>query len=301
MKFTVDAVGRGKRLDVWLHEKLPDLSRSRIKSLIKSGDITVEGTKITPHTHIVPDMQVSVNIPTAEQTELVPENIPLDILFEDEDIVVINKSAGMVVHPAPGHSSGTLVNALLFHCNDLHGIGGELRPGIVHRLDKDTSGVIVVAKNEAAMENLSAQFKNREVHKEYLAIVHGVPEPASGTIETLIGRSRHDRKKMSVSSPVGRKAVSHYKVLKSLEDSALVRVHIETGRTHQIRVHMAHIGHPVIGDKVYCSAKRAAQCTVKAERQMLHSAYIKFKHPVTGKFMEVEAPLPQDFPVDFFE
>lgn len=285
---------QGKRIDVWLHEQMPDVSRSRIKGLIKSGEIFVDGMRLTPHTHVTAGMEVVVEIEESVDVGLVAEDIPLDILFEDHDIVVVNKRAGMVVHPAPGHSGGTLVNALLFHCDDLRGVGGELRPGIVHRLDKDTSGAIVVAKHQQALENLSAQFKNREIKKEYLAIVYGVPKEKKGTIETVIGRSRHDRKKMSVSSPVGREAVSHYEVLESFGKCSYVKVRIETGRTHQIRVHMAHIGHPVIGDSIYCSKKRQREWVDSVSRQMLHAAHIEFKHPATGEVVVIDAPLADD-------
>lgn len=250
--------------------------------------------RLTAHKHVVAGLDIEVDIHEPEDIGVVAENIPLDILFEDHDIIVINKKAGMVVHSAPGHYTGTLVHALLFHCSDLLGVGGELRPGIVHRLDKDTSGAIVVAKNEQAMGNLCAQFKNREVRKEYLTIVYGVPEPSRGTVETLIGRSSHDRKKMSVSSPVGRESVSHYEVLDDFGKCSYLRVRIETGRTHQIRVHMAHIGHPVLGDVVYCSPKRRRELGDDFPRQMLHAAYIKFKHPVSNEFMEIDAPLPED-------
>ena len=279
---------------MWLHEQLPEFSRSRIKALIKSGEITVEGVRLTAHTNVTTGMLVDINVHEAVETDLVPEDIPLDILFEDHDLIVVNKPAGMVVHPAPGHETGTLVHALLFHCHDIKGIGGELRPGIVHRLDKDTSGAIIVAKNEQAMENLCAQFRNREIRKEYLTVVYGIPNPPTGTINTVIGRSIHDRKKMSVTSPVGRESVSHYELLEAFEASSFLQVRIETGRTHQIRVHMSHIGHPVLGDSVYCSRKRQREWEGRVSRQMLHAARIKFKHPVSGEPIEIEATLPKD-------
>jgi 23S rRNA pseudouridine1911/1915/1917 synthase len=291
---SASAIDQGKRMDVWLHEQMPEFSRSRIKALIKSGEITVDGMRLTAHKHVATGMEVEVNLHEVVDVGVIAEDIPLDILFEDHDFIVINKKAGMVVHPAPGHSSGTLVNALLFHCHDLRGVGGELRPGIVHRLDKDTSGAIIVAKHEQAMEHLCAQFKNREIKKQYLTIVYGVPELSKGTIETMIGRSNHDRKKMSVLSTVGREAVSHYELLEDFGKCSFLRVQIETGRTHQIRVHMAHIGHPVLGDDVYCSKKRKREWEDTVSRQMLHAAYIRFKHPASGEFMEIEAPLPDD-------
>ena len=206
-------------------------------------------------------------------------------------MIVINKPAGLVVHPAVGNETGTLVNALLHHCTDLTGIGGELRPGIVHRLDKDTSGVMVVAKNEKAMNELTRQFKERETAKEYLAIVWGVPYGKRGTIETTIGRNPLHRKKMAVNVRNGREAVSHFEVLEPLGEAALVQVKIETGRTHQIRVHMAHIKNPIIGDTVY---GRARASSIKAGRQMLHAAKLSLNHPISGKRMTFEAPLPED-------
>ena len=293
-KITASASDQGQRIDVWLHEQLPEFSRSRIKALIKSGEITVEGVRLTAHKHVTTGMLVDVSVREAVEIGLIAEDIPLDIIFEDSDLVVVNKPAGMVVHPAPGHETGTLVHALLFHCKDIAGIGGELRPGIVHRLDKDTSGAIIVAKNEYAMANLCAQFKNREIRKEYLTVVYGIPEPPTGTINTLIGRSVHDRKKMSVSSPVGRESISHYELLEAFEAASFLQVRIETGRTHQIRVHMSHIGHPVLGDSVYCSTKRYREWEGRVLRQMLHAARIKFKHPVSGEPIEMEAPLPED-------
>ena len=292
----------GKRLDVWLDGRLPDLSRSRIQSLIRAGNITVDGNRTTPHRKIHAGMQVHIEIPPPADTTLTPEPIPLDILHEDTSIIVVNKPAGLVVHPAAGHSSGTLVNALLHHCPDLEGIGGEKRPGIVHRLDRDTSGAMVVARNDAAMANISGQFKDGRVHKEYLAIVHGIPDPGKDTVRTLIGRSRHDRKKMSARPPSGRNAVTHYETVETFTDYALVKATIETGRTHQIRVHMAHIRHPILGDRQYGGKKVSGfrfQVSGKEEpfgapRQMLHAHILGLTHPTTGKNMTFTAPVPQD-------
>ena len=302
MKLEPASTDEGKRLDVWLDGRLPDLSRSRIQALIKAGNITVDGNKTTPHRKVHTGMQVEVNIPPPADTALTPEPIPLDILHEDDDIIVINKPAGLVVHPAAGHASGTLVNALLHHCPDIEGIGGEKRPGIVHRLDKDTSGVMITARNDAAMAGITAQFRGNTVHKEYLAVVRGVPDPSSDTIRTLIGRSKHDRKRMSARPPSGREAVTHYETLENFADSALLKVTIETGRTHQIRVHMTHIGHPVLGDKQYEGKKGSGfraqgsgiEKPLRIPRQMLHAHLLALNHPTTEEPMEFSAPLPPD-------
>jgi 23S rRNA pseudouridine1911/1915/1917 synthase len=283
----------GLRIDVWLARRLPDFSRSRLQSLIKAGHITRAGRPVRPRDAVVADVEVDIEVPPPEPAEPVGENIPLTILYEDADIIVIDKPAGLVVHPAAGHASGTLVNALLHHCKDLTGIGGERRPGIVHRLDKDTSGAMVVAKNEHAMAHLVDQFKNGRVRKEYLAVVQGKPVPAAGTVKTLIGRSSHDRKKMSARPSSGRPAVTHYRVEESWGGMSLLRVRIETGRTHQIRVHMAHIGHPVVGDLQYGRSGRHSTPS-PVNRQMLHAETLAFSHPRTGKPLEFKAPLPAD-------
>ncbi|MEI6807778.1 MAG: RluA family pseudouridine synthase [bacterium] len=282
------------RIDRWLAERLPGLSRSKIQQLVKSGDITVDGHRVEPDHKTAPGMTISVFVAAPPALELNPEAIPLDILYEDQDLLVINKKPGMVVHPAVGHYSGTLVNALLHHCRDLPGSAEGLRPGIVHRLDKNTSGVLVAAKNEAAMARLCKQFKDRKVEKEYLAVVWGKPRQGYGRIETRIGRSSHDRKKMAVHRLSGRLAVSVYETIEVLGmGMALLRVRIETGRTHQIRVHLAHIGHPVVGDVDYGRKKKAAML-VAVDRQMLHAGVLAFNHPVTAKRMEFVAPVPDD-------
>jgi len=294
LKATRDATGR--RLDVWLTERLTDLSRSRIQALIKSGHVTIGGKQLRPHAKIAAAMEVDVDIPAPQPSpKLAAENIPLDILHEDSEIVVVNKPAGLVVHPAAGHSSGTLVNALLYRCRDLAGIGGEIRPGLVHRLDKDTTGALVIAKNERSMRKLANQFKRRTVHKEYIAIVAGIPRPTAGRIETLIGRSAHDRKKMSTKPATGgRIAVTRYEVVESFDQTSLLRLIIETGRTHQIRVHMAHIGHPVVGDKQYGGNVRRLNLPVGVNRQMLHAELLSFHHPTENRKVEFRAPLPED-------
>jgi len=293
VKLSVAAEDAGCRLDVWLAKRLPGLSRSRVQALIRSGDVQVGGKTHRPHDKVSTGMDVTVHVPPARPVSLSAEDIPLDIIHEDPDLVVVNKPAGLVVHPAAGHASGTLVNALLHHCHDLAGVGGELRPGIVHRLDKDTSGVMVAAKNDDAMASLVEQFKQGAVRKEYLAIVHGTPRPAAGTVRTLIGRSRHDRKKMSARPARGREAVTTYETVEELGHFTLLGVRIETGRTHQIRVHLAHIGHPVLGDRQYGRRKPSAADT-GAGRQMLHAHRLGFRHPRSGESMTFEAPVPED-------
>ena len=286
----------GIRLDVWLAGRLPDISRTRIQALIKDGAVScVDGGSVTARRKTTAGLRVRVRLPPPQDVELMPENIPLDVIYEDDAIIVVNKPAGLVVHPAPGHPSGTLVNALLYHCDDLGGVGGELRPGIVHRLDRDTSGVMVAAKHQAAMDALSAQFSNRAVAKTYLTITHGIPHPGLGRIETEIGRSSHDRKKMSVNpSSGGRHAVTNYRIVEVLGDFALLEVKIETGRTHQIRVHMAHIGHYIIGDGVYGRRRGKVLLPAPAQRQMLHAYELSLEHPVDGRRMVFCAPLPDD-------
>ena len=291
---TVPPEHAGKRLDVWLARAFPDLSRSRLQALIGDGHVRVNGRQVKPSQKAVAGTSVTVDIPPAAETDLIPEAIPLRILHEDADIVVLDKPAGMVVHPAAGHGSGTLVNALLAHCPDLAGIGGEKRPGIVHRLDRDTSGVMVAAKNEAAMRSLVAQFKQRRVRKEYLAVVWGVPHPASGRAETLIGRSSHDRKKMSATPATGRPAITLYETVEPFGAASVLRVRIETGRTHQIRVHMAWLGHPVIGDAQYGRKRGDALPVDPPQRQMLHAARLELDHPRTGQRMTFAAPPPED-------
>ena len=281
----------GKRLDAWLAKEQPEHSRARWQALIQEGCVTVNGESVKRNYKLRADDRVEWTIPEPVSTETLPEDIPLDILYEDAHMILINKPAGLVVHPAAGNETGTLVNALLHHCTDLAGIGGELRPGIVHRLDKDTSGVMVVAKTEAALNELARQFRARETEKEYVAIVRGVPSPARGTIKTTIGRHPIHRKKMAADVRNGRLAVSYYDVIESFVGAALLRVRIETGRTHQIRVHMAHIKHPVIGDKLY---GRAHAGGIQADRQMLHAAKLSVAHPDTGERMYFSAPLPDD-------
>lgn len=282
----------GQRLDLYLLSKLPKIiSRSFLQKLIKEGQIKVNGRiekasyKVKPNDEILlPDR------PIPQQIEIVPEPIKLQILYEDPDLIVVNKPAGMIVHPIPSHASGTLVNALLYHCKDLQGIGGELRPGIVHRLDKETSGVIVVAKNDFSHRSLSAQFKNREVFKMYFALVHGCPTKSEGEIQINLTRHPTVRVKMTVAKE-GRAAITFYRILKKFDGLAsLIVAYPKTGRTHQIRVHMKYIGHPILGDRLYGRAD-----PIPVERQLLHAAVLEFKHPRSNEKMKFIAPLPEDF------
>jgi 23S rRNA pseudouridine1911/1915/1917 synthase len=288
---TIEKPDEGNRLDAWLAKEQPEHSRARWQALIGEGRVAVNGESVKRNFKLHTEDRVEWTIPEPVSSEVLPEDIPLDILYEDAHMIAINKPAGLVVHPAAGNENGTLVNALLHHCTDLAGIGGEKRPGIVHRLDKDTSGVMVVAKTEQAMVELARQFKARETEKEYLAIVRGVPSPLTGTIRTTIGRHPIHRKKMAANPRNGRTAVSHYKVIEAFPDAARIQVRIETGRTHQIRVHMAHIKHPVVGDKLY---GRAQTGLLRADRQMLHAAKLSIAHPDTGDRMSFCAPLPED-------
>jgi 23S rRNA pseudouridine1911/1915/1917 synthase len=284
----------GRRLDVWLSARQPALSRARVQALIRAGHARVNGRPAKPSRTVAAGETVTLEVPPPQPTALRAEALPLVVAYEDADIIVVDKAPGMVVHPAAGHAAGTLVNALLAHIPDLAGIGGELRPGIVHRLDRDTSGLLVAAKNEAALRGLVAQFRGRQVRKEYLALVWGHPQPPAGRAETLIGRSRHDRKKMSTRpAGGGRPAVTHYETAECFCDTALLRVRIETGRTHQIRVHLAHLGHPVVGDVQYGRARRD-RLPAPAARQMLHAWRLGFRHPCTGQALALEAPVPDD-------
>lgn len=293
-QFIVQPEAAGTRLDAFLASYGSDHSRARWQQLIREGHVLVNGQLRKSSHEVRAGEVVEFEIPEPTVVGLVAQDIPLNILFEDADLIVINKPPDLVVHPAAGHAEGTLVNALLHHCADLAGIGGEQRPGIVHRLDMDTSGALVVAKTEQAMSGLTHQFKHHLVHKEYMALVWGVVEPRTGHIETLIGRSTRDRKKMSTAPDVGRLALTDYEVLEQFAAAAVMRVRIHTGRTHQIRVHLAHIGHPVIGDVVYGRARKA-DLPAPADRQMLHAHQLAFEHPRTGQPLSFTAPVPEDF------
>ena len=288
--FVVEEEDKGTRLDQYLVKQL-DLTRTRVQNLIKENNIKVNNEKTKVAYKIEPNDSVRVYIPEVVEKDIEAEDIKLDIVYQDGDIAIINKYSGMVVHPAHGDYSGTLVNAILFQIKDLSGINGEMRPGIVHRLDKDTSGLIIVAKNDKAHTKLTEMFKNKEIKKTYLAIVKGKVSKETGRIETNIGRDEKDRKKMSVSrdEKKGKLAITTYKVIDSNERYSLLDVNIETGRTHQIRVHMKHIGYPILGDIVYGRPDN------KIMRQMLHAYKLEFKHPITSEEMVLEAQLPKDF------
>jgi 23S rRNA pseudouridine1911/1915/1917 synthase len=292
-RFEVEASAAGRRLDVFLAERLPGTSRARLQGLITSGHVSVEpagaGPRIRPSYRVRTGERITVEIPPAEATALRPEAIPLDILYEDADLLVVNKPPGLTVHPGAGRSSGTLVHAVLAHCPDLPGIGGALRPGIVHRLDKDTSGLIIVAKTEAALRALQAQIQSRRARRDYLALVCGVVTQPEGSVDAPIGRDPRHRTRMAVAAS-GRRAVTHYRVAERFADATLLEVRLETGRTHQIRVHCASIGHPVAADRVY--GRRANRWGL--DRQALHAHRLSFAHPSSGADLRFTAPLPAD-------
>ena len=282
-----------ERVDKCLNELIDSLSRSYIQKLLSEGGITVNGRKIKSSYRVKIDDCIRVVLPPAITPDIVPENIPLEILYEDEDVIVINKPKGMVVHPAPGHYNNTLVNALLFHCKgELSGINGVLRPGIVHRIDRDTTGSVIVCKNDKAHASIAQQLKEHSIVRRYHAIVHGNLKEEEGTIHTLIGRHPTERKKMAVLKSGGKDAVTHYKVLKHFDKFTYIECRLETGRTHQIRVHMAYLGHPLLGDVVY----GPKLCPYKLEGQTLHAKILGFHHPRTNEYIETDASLP-----DYFE
>ncbi len=283
----------GLRIDKYLACHLPDLSRSHIQKLIRDNLVIVNQKPVKANYRLSLNEQIEVMIPKPEEPEILPENIPLDILYEDADIIIVNKPKQMVVHPAPGHASGTLVNALMYHCGtELSGINGVMRPGIVHRIDMDTTGSLLVCKNDVAHQKLAAQLKEHSITRIYEAIVHGNIKEEDGTVTAPIGRHPTDRKKMSVHAKQGRSAVTHYQVLKRFDEFTYIQCRLETGRTHQIRVHMASIGHPLLGDQVYGPSK----CPFGGLKgQTLHAKILGIVHPKTGEYLEIQAPLPDYF------
>ena len=299
---TVGEAQHGLRLDRALGELFSDYSRNFLANLVTDGRVRIDGTPATkPSQRVETGQRLEIDVPDAAPSGIASQEIPLTVLHEDADVVVIDKPAGLVVHPAAGHADGTLVNALLFHVKDLSGVGGEIRPGIVHRLDKDTSGVMIIAKHDAAHRKLTEAWNTERVRKEYVALVYGTPSNDRGTIEAPIGRDPRDRKRMAVVAG-GRAAITDYEVAERLRYVSLVRCRLRTGRTHQIRVHMKHLGHPIVGDPVYSGPqwrgipdKKVQKLLSSLERQMLHAARITFAHPTSGISMTFEAPLPEDF------
>ena len=292
LELTVKTEDAGTRLDAFIAAHAPELTRSQAARLIEEGAVTVGSARPAKSARVAPGETVAVRVPAPQETVLTAQDIPLDVVYEDEDVIVVNKPTGMVVHPAPGHPDGTLVNALLHHCGDsLSGVGGEKRPGIVHRIDRDTSGLLIVAKNDFAHQSLSAQLADRSLSRVYEAVVHGGFRADSGTVNAPIGRHPVDRKRMAVTEKNSRHAVTHWEVIERYAGFTHIRCKLETGRTHQIRVHMAHIGHPLLGDMVYGAGKPEKGL----EGQCLHARTLKFIHPRTGEHMELTSPLPEYF------
>lgn len=282
----------GERIDKCLATLIDSLSRSYIQRLIKDEAVRVNGSPVKGSYRVKQEDQLEFELPEAVEPDIEPENIPLDILYEDKDVIVVNKPKGMVVHPAAGHYSGTLVNALMFHCGkELSGINGCMRPGIVHRIDMDTTGSVIACKNDVAHNCIAEQLKEHSLTRRYVAICHGVLQEDEGTIDRPIGRHPTERKKMAVNERNGKRAVTHYKVLQRFRDYTYIECRLETGRTHQIRVHMASIGHPLLGDEVYSNRKSP----YKLQGQTLHAKILGFRHPSTGEYIETEAPLPEYF------
>ena len=281
------------RLDKYLAEQFPEQTRSYLQKLIKDGEVTVNGKNVKTGYQLSKGDEVSVNIPEPKELDVEPQKMDLDIVYEDDDVILVNKPKGMVVHPAPGHTTDTLVNGLLYHCKDnLSGINGVARPGIVHRIDRDTTGILIVCKNDMSHNSIAAQLKEHSINRRYRALVHGNLKDDTGTVEGPIGRHPIDRKKMAINEKNGKPAVTHYTVLERFGNYTLIECKLETGRTHQIRVHMTSIGHPLVGDEVYGPAK----CPFKLQGQCLHAMILGFVHPRTGEYMEFSADLP-----DYFE
>jgi 23S rRNA pseudouridine1911/1915/1917 synthase len=292
LEFTAGAVETGERIDKVLVDALKeDVSRSQLQDWIRDGHVLVNGRAVKPNYKLADGDSIVVRPPEPELTELVPEPIPLEIVYEDSDVIVVNKPRGMVVHPAVGHPNGTLVNALMYHCKDLSGINGEIRPGIVHRIDKDTSGLLMAAKNDLAHTSLSEQLKEHSVTRRYVAIVHGVLEHDQGTVDAPLGRDPQERKLFTVTDKGAKQAVTHFAVMERFSEYTVLDLMLETGRTHQIRVHMKFIGHPLVGDPVYGRSKGR---TMDVPGQALHAAVLGFTHPRTGERLTFEAPIPSE-------
>jgi 23S rRNA pseudouridine1911/1915/1917 synthase len=296
--YSITEENPGNRLDIFLSLENPSLSRSRIKSLIEEGHVLLNGSPSKASHHLKSGEVVTFSIPEPQPLNIKPEPIPLDIVYEDDAILVLNKPPGLVVHPGAGNQSGTLVNALLHHCKHLSGIGGKLRPGIVHRLDKDTSGIMVITKNDTAHHSLAKQFAERKVKKKYRTFVWGGVKNDKGTIDSPIGRHPHHRKKMSPLAKRGKRAVTHYKVIKRFDYITLLEITLETGRTHQIRVHLSSIHHPVLKDPLYGGGRSTSSLVKRISnnlnRQALHACLLGFVHPVKGTYMEFTSPMPED-------
>lgn len=289
-EWIVEAEDAKARIDKYIADALAEeASRSQVQLWITEGHVKVNNSQVKSNYKLGLGDHISLIIPEAEAVEIIPEDIPLDVAYEDHDVIVVNKPRGMVVHPAPGHPSRTLVNALMYHCKDLSGINGELRPGIVHRIDKDTSGLIMAAKNDKAHASLAAQLKEHSVTRRYYAIVHGNIAHDQGTVDAPLGRDPHDRKLYIVTDRNSKHAVTHFTVVERFGDYSLLELKLETGRTHQIRVHMKYIGHPLVGDPVYGKSKG-----LKMNGQALHAAVLGFVHPSTNEYMEFTAPLPSE-------
>ena len=292
MEIKLYAKTDGQRIDKYIAENVEEISRSHIQKLIEEGRVLVNGISVRSKHKLKTADEILICVPEPTPTDILPENIPLDILYEDSDVIIVNKPKGMVVHPSAGHPGGTLVNALMYHTkSSLSGINGELRPGIVHRIDKDTTGSLIVCKNDRAHLNIAEQIKEHSVNRIYRGIVKGTIKEDSGTIRSLIGRDQKDRKKMSSNTKCGREAITHYRVLERFKNATYVEFKLETGRTHQIRVHMAGIGHPLLGDTVYGSSKNPYHLT----GQTLHAMTIGFVHPTSGEYLEFSAPVPEYF------
>ena len=292
LEFSVDGSENGIRIDRYLSEKNAELSRSYLQKLLKEQGITVNGKEVKANYKVQAGDEIRISLPDLSEPDILPEDIPLDILYEDEDVMVVNKPKGMVVHPSAGHTSGTLVNAILFHCQgNLSGINGVMRPGIVHRIDKDTTGALLICKNDVAHRDLAEQLKEHSIKRRYRAIVSGNLKDDEGTVEGPIGRHPVDRKKMAINYKNGKEAITHYKVLERFGNATYIECRLETGRTHQIRVHMTSIGHPLLGDEVYGSGKNPYHL----QGQALHAMVLGFVHPRTGEYLEFTAPLPEYF------